>query len=321
MRMIYPPGGLRAAGRKEEVLPMLIAALEAGGNTMTCSIGTPQQGVMQRASIQTTSPEATIPQIVEFIQKFEVGALGIGSFGPLDLNPASPTYGYITGTPKAGWRNYPLLPSLRDALGIPMEIDTATNTAALAEHRMGAGKGAKVMLYVTVGSGVGGGSVVNGPPLHGLVHPELGHMIVDVQEGDPMPDGICPFHRHCLEGMASAPAIEKRWGLSAKLMTEDHPAWALEAAYLAQMCANAVVMLSPEVIVLGGLVMQHAPLYAMIRRETLRLLGGYVDRITKENIDRYIVPPTLGINAGVTGALLLGAQALERAAGAQPGSI
>ena len=121
--------------------------------------------------------------------------------------------------------------------------------------------------------------------------------------------------------MASAPAIEKRWGLSAKLMTEDHPAWALEAAYLAQMCANAVVMLSPEVIVLGGLVMQHAPLYAMIRRETLRLLGGYVDRITKENIDRYIVPPALGINAGVTGALLLGAQALERAAGAQPGSM
>ena len=141
-----------------------------------------------------------------------------------------------------------------------------------------------------------------------------------------MPDGICPFHRHCLEGMASAPAIEKRWGLSAKLMTEDHPAWALEASYLAQMCANAIVMLSPEVIVLGGTVMQHAPLYAMIRRETLRLLGGYVDseRITPGGIDRYIVPPALGINAGVTGALLLGAQALEQARGfgdAQDGLI
>lgn len=298
---------------------MLIAALEAGGERMTCSIGNPQGGVMQRASFTTASPEATIPQIVEFIGKFDVKALGIGSFGPLDLNPASKTYGYITNTPKTEWQNYPLMPVLRDTLGIPTQIDTAPNAAALAEYRMGAGRGAQVMLYVTVGAGVGGGIVAGGQCVHGLVHPELGHMILHPLESDPMPDGVCPFHRHCLEGLACGPAIEKRWGLSAKLMTDDHPAWRLEAAYLAQMCVNAIVTISPEVIVLGGTVMQHAALYPMIRRQTLELLGGYVasDRITPEGMERYIVPPALGIHSGVRGALLLGAQALEAESAAQ----
>ena len=138
-------------------------------------------------------------------------------------------------------------------------------------------------------------------------------MLLSVEPSDTMPDGICPFHRHCLEGLASGPAIEKRWGLSAKLMTEDHPAWALEAAYLAQMCANAIVTFSPEVIVLGGGVMQQMHLFPHIREKTLALLGGYVDsdRLTPEGIESYIVPPALGVNSGVTGALLLGAQALE----------
>ena len=273
---------------------MLIGALEAGGTNMTASVGNPQRGVMQRASFPTAAPEATIPQIVEFIRAFDVQALGIGSFGPLDLNPASPTYGCITGT--------------------PMAIDTATNVSALAENRLGAGQGARNMLYLTVGSGIGGGILIDGRPVHGLVHPEPGHMLIVPAEGDPMESGVCPFHRHCLEGLASGPAMEKRWGLPAKLMTDDHPAWALEAQYLAQMCANMIVTISPEIIVLGGEVMQtHPALYTMIREETLRLLGGYVgsQKITPEGMAAYIVPPKLGMNAGVTGALLLGAQALE----------
>ncbi len=148
--------------------------------------------------------------------------------------------------------------------------------------------------------------------VHGLVHPEIGHMILSPQENDPMPDGICPFHRHCLEGLASGPSIERRWGLSAKLMTEDHPAWDLEATYLAQMCANMIVTVSPEVIVLGGGVMQQAHLFPRIREKTLAILGGYVasDRLTPGGVDGYIVPPQLGINSGVTGALLLGARAI-----------
>ena len=269
--------------------------------------------MLQRASFPTAAPEVTVPQIVDFISKFEVEALGIGSFGPLDLNPASPTYGSITHTPKAGWSGYPLLQELRARLGVPAVIDTDVNAAALAEWKMGAGRGLHSLLYVTVGTGIGGGLVIGDQLVHGLVHPELGHMLLSVEPSDTMPDGICPFHRHCLEGLASGPAIEKRWGLSAKLMTEDHPAWALEAAYLAQMCANAIVTFSPEVIVLGGGVMQQMHLFPHIREKTLALLGGYVDsdRLTPEGIESYIVPPALGVNSGVTGALLLGAQALE----------
>ena len=167
---------------------------------------------------------------------------------------------------------------------------------------------------MTVGTGIGGGLVIDGKVVHGLVHPEMGHMLLAPQEGDSMPDGVCPYHRHCLEGLASGPAIEKRWGLSAKLMTEDHPAWELEATYLAQMCVNMIVTVSPEVIVLGGGVMQQMHLFPKIRERVLKLLGGYVSSpsITPEGIDSYIVPPALGVNSGVIGALLLGAQALEK---------
>ena len=293
---------------------MLIGALEAGGTKMVCSIGNPEGGVLQRASFQTLTPDVTVPQIVDFIGKFDVKALGIGSFGPLDLNPASPTYGNITKTPKKEWIDYPLMTTLKTALGVPTGIDTDVNAAALAEYTMGAGKGRGSLLYVTVGTGIGGGFVTDGRMIHGLVHPEMGHMILAPLEGDTMPDGVCPYHRHCLEGLASGPAIEKRWGLSAKLMTEDHPAWELEATYLAQMCVNMIVTVSPEVIVLGGGVMQQAHLFPKIRAKVLDLLGGYVSSpsITPEGIDSYIVPPALGVNSGVIGALLLGARALER---------
>ena len=292
---------------------MLIGALEAGGTNMICSIGNPQGGVLQRASIPTGSPEETVDKIVDFISKFDIAALGIGSFGPLDLNPQSPTYGYITLTPKTEWRNYPLMPELRERLGVPTAIDTNVNAAALAEYTLGAGKGKGSLLYVTVSTGIGGGLVLGGQVLHGLVHPEIGHMSLVPDENDPMPDGVCPFHRHCLEGLASGPAIEKRWGLSPKLMSDDHPAWELEAAYLAQMCSNMIFAVSPEMIVLGGGVMQRAHLFPMIRKRTLELVGGYVasDMMTPEGIVSYIIPPKLRVNSSVTGALLLGARALE----------
>ena len=294
---------------------MLIGALEAGGTKMVCSIGNERGNVMQRASFPTSTPEATVPQIVEFIAKFGVSALGIGSFGPLDLNPASPAYGSITNTPKEEWRGYPLLAELKRQLGVPMAIDTDVNAAALAEHALGAGRGLKSLVYVTVGTGIGGGIVAEGNIVHGMMHPELGHMILAPQEEDAMPDGICSFHRHCLEGLASGPAIERRWGLSPRLMTPDHPAWELEAEYLAMMCANVILTLSPQIIVLGGGVMQQAQLFPCIREKTLSLLGGYVasERVSKEGIASYIVPPALGVNSGVTGALLLGARALEEA--------
>ncbi len=294
---------------------MLIGALEAGGTKMVCSIGNLKGGILQRASFPTGAPEETIAQIVDFIGKFDIAALGVGSFGPLDLNPDSPSYGYITLTPKPGWKNYPLMPELACRLGVPVAIDTDVNAAALAEFEMGAGRGKRSLLYVTVGTGIGGGLVAEGNLVHGLVHPEIGHMMLAPLASDPMPRGVCPFHAGCLEGLASGPAIEKRWGLPGKLMSEDHPAWELEASYLAQMCANMILAVSPEVIVLGGGVMQQMHLFPRIREKTLELLGGYVasPAVTKEGIASYIVPPALSINSGVTGALLLGARAYEAA--------
>ncbi|MBQ2834251.1 MAG: ROK family protein [Clostridia bacterium] len=292
---------------------MLIAALEAGGDNMICSIGTLQGGVMQRAAIRTGEPDATLDEAAAFFSKFGVKALGVGAFGPLDLNPESATYGYITNTPKKDWAYYPLMPELKKRLNIPMALDTAVNAAALGESAAGAGRGLRSMLYVSVGAGVGGGFVVDGRPLHGLVHPEMGHMPVAPLQDDPMPEGVCPYHPHCLEGMASGPAMEKRWGLSPQLMTQDHPAWALEAGYLAQLCANAIVMLSPERIVMGGSVMQNTQLFPLIRKKTLDLLGGYVcsGAMTPQGMEEYIAAPALGLNACVTGALLLGARAAQ----------
>ncbi len=292
---------------------MLIGALEAGGTKMVCSIGTANGDVLQRSSFPTTTPAETIPQIVDFFSKFSIAAIGIGSFGPLDLNLESPNYGSITSTPKTEWQNFPLLTELENELGVPGMIDTDVNAAALAEYQIGAGKRKNSLVYVTVGTGVGGGIVLNGEIVHGLVHPEVGHMILAPMKNDSMSDGSCPFHKHCLEGLASGPAIEKRWGLSSRLMMPDHPAWDLETDYLAQMCVNLIVMLSPEIIVLGGGVMQQAHLYPRIREKVVDLLNGYVasDAVSEEHIQSYIVAPALGVNSGVVGALLLGARAVD----------
>ena len=292
----------------------IYGALEAGGTKMVCSIGNENCEVLERISIPTGYPEDSIPEIINYFRSREICALGIGSFGPLDLDRKSRTYGHITSTPKPGWENYPLLPMLAEALDVPAEMDTDVNAAALAEIKMGAAKGLRSCLYVTVGTGVGGGVIAEGNLVHGLVHPELGHMLLRPAEGDPTPDGFCPYHKGCLEGLAAGPAIEKRWGVSAKDLPDDHIAWKVESEYLAQMCVNAIVAFSPEKIVLGGGVMHKMHLFPMIRKRTQELLGGYVRcSMITEKIDEYIVSPGLGDNSGVTGALLLALEAEKNA--------
>lgn len=234
--IVCPAKGGKPCGRKKEDGLCLLGALEAGGTKWSARSAT-EGGVLQRASFQTLTPDVTVPQIVDFIGKFDVKALGIGSFGPLDLNPASPTYGNITKTPKKEWIDYPLMTTLKNALGVPTGIDTDVNAAALAEYTMGAGKGHGSLLYVTVGTGIGGGFVTDGRMIHGLVHPEMGHMILAPLEGDTMPDGRLPISQTLFGRTGKRPAIEKRWGLSAKLMTEDHPAWELEATLSGARCA------------------------------------------------------------------------------------
>ena len=292
---------------------MKLGALEAGGTKMVCSIGDEHGHIFDRTSIPTTMPDETLALIIDYFSDKDIEALGIAGFGPLDLNLASPTYGYITTTPKDGWVNCALLPRLAQALNVPVGIDTDVGAAALAEYKMGAGRGTQSMVYFTIGTGIGGGIVTNGEIVHGLVHPEAGHITLRAHEKDPCPDGFCPYHTGCLEGLAKGPSFDARWGISSKDLPHDHIGWQVETYYIAQMCANIILTLSAEVIVLGGGVMQQSFLFPMIWAKTVELLGGYVanDKVLN-HMDEIIMPPGLGVNSGVTGALLLAADAANR---------
>jgi fructokinase len=241
--------------------------------------------------------------------------VGIGSFGPVDPDPGSPTYGQITTTPKPGWQNVDMLGRIRSALGVPVAFDTDVNAAAFGEHRWGAAQGLDTFVYITVGTGIGGGAMVEGSLLHGLVHPEMGHFrIPHDTERDPFP-GTCPFHGDCWEGLAAGPAIEERWGERGEDLPEGHPAWALEAHYLAQGLTAIVCILSPQRIILGGGVMSRLLLFPMVHSELQDLLGGYIDDpAIIEAIDETVVPPGLGDRAGVLGAIALAAREHQRSA-------
>ena len=292
---------------------MLFGTLEAGGTKMVLSVGNEQNELLEQTSIPTEAPEKTIPAMIDWFRGKGIVSLGIGTFGPVDLREGSDTYGWITKTPKPGWSNKPLLPPMRDELGVPALIDTDVNAAALAEWKLGAARGLNSCVYVTVGTGIGAGLVIEGNLVHGLVHPELGHMLLRREEADPAPAGFCPYHEGCLEGLAAGPAIEKRWGRKGYELPENHEAWDLEAAYLAQMCVNMICSFSPEKIILGGGVMQQKQLFPLIRKKTLALLNEYIqaDAILKD-IDHYITEPGLGTKSGATGALLLARFAWEK---------
>lgn len=288
---------------------MRIGALEAGGTKMVMTVSDEELRILARKTVPTDAPEDTMPAIVKFFSVQGIDALGVGSFGPLDLNPASPDYGSITETPKLKWRRYPLLKTLQEALHVPTALDTDVNAAALCEARMGAAKGLNNCVYFTVGTGVGAGVLCEGKLVHGMMHPEWGHMLLSPHPKDPMPQGVCPYHRGCLEGLASGPSLEKRWGVPGRELKEDHIAWEIEAYYLAQACASAFIILSTEKVILGGGVMAQRHLFPMIREETKKLLGGYLPCV--KNMDDLICPPKCYPDSGMLGALMLGKQALE----------
>ncbi len=291
---------------------MRFGALEAGGTKMVLSIGNENNEITERISIPTEGPEKTIRAMNEWFAQRDIAALGIGTFGPVELDTGSPKYGWITRTPKLEWVDTPLLPDMKEALGVPALIDTDVNAAALAEYELGAAKGLRSCAYVTVGTGIGAGLVVEGNLVHGLMHPELGHIPLRQEKDDPAPEGFCPYHKGCLEGLANGPAIEKRWGRKAETLPPDHPAWKLEAEYLAQMCISLICTVSPEKIILGGGVMQQKHLFPLIRAIVKERLNGYIckDEINID-IDHYIVEPGLGTASGATGALLLAKRALK----------
>lgn len=290
----------------------LYGAIEAGGTKFLCAVGTGPEDLRAVTRIPTTTPEETLGRVVAFFQGFReaLRAIGIGAFGPLDLNPDSPTYGTIPTTPKPGWSGANLLKPLREAFPIPIRLETDVNAAALGEGRWGAARGLGTFVYLTVGTGIGGGAVVHGRLLHGLLHPEMGHIrIPHPWDRDPFP-GVCPFHGDCWEGLASGPALEARWGQPPESLPPDHPAWELEAEYLAAGLANILCILVPERIIVGGGVMQNRSLFPRIRQRLRDLLRGYLPApVLAGDLTDYVVPPALGDRAGLLGALALALEA------------
>ncbi|MBZ5749049.1 ROK family protein [Metabacillus rhizolycopersici] len=284
---------------------MLLGAIEAGGTKFVCGIGGENGEIYERVSFPTTSPEETMKQVVSFFREKKVDAIGIGSFGPIDLTKTSDTYGYITSTPKPYWNNFNLVGEVKKYFSVPIGFDTDVNGAALGEIKWGAAKGLDSCIYITVGTGIGVGAISEGKLLHGLLHPEMGHILIRRHPEDDF-EGNCPYHLDCLEGMAAGPALEKRWGNKGVELSTNQRVWELESYYLAQAIANYILIISPKKVIIGGGVMKQDHLFPLIRKEVVRLLNGYVQsKDILENIDSYIVPPCLGDNAGLAGALAL----------------
>lgn len=287
----------------------VFAGIEGGGTKFNCIIGSSPEDIKKEITIATSSPEETLHKVIEFIEKetksFNLAAIGVGCFGPLDLKKESKTYGYITSTPKEGWQNTNIVGKLKEHFTLPISFDTDVNAALLGEHKWGAGKGLNNLVYLTIGTGIGGGAMTNGKMVHGMLHTEMGHIQIPRHKDDDFA-GSCPFHGSCLEGMASGTAIEERWKNKPAKLLADHPAWELEAYYLACGLVNIICLLSPQRIIIGGGVAKTEGLIQKVRSHTKDLLNGYIQSKEISNeIESYIVSPTLGDRAGSLGALAL----------------
>ena len=284
----------------------MLGGVEAGGTKFVCGIGTGPDN-LETVSFPTSTPQITMDGVVHFFSKHKnVEAIGVGSFGPVDLDSESSTYGYITSTPKPGWENFDLAGSIHRALGVPVKLDTDVNASLLGEARWGVAHGLSEAIYITVGTGIGGGILAHGEVIHGMVHPEIGHLHLphDFKQ-DPFP-GTCPYHGDCLEGLACGPALQARWGQPALTLPPDHPAWPLQARYLALAAMNLTVTISPRRIIFGGGVMQQPQLFPMLREQFAHIMNGYIRRPqVLDHLDKFIQPPGLGGRAGVLGSLVL----------------
>lgn len=297
----------------------LFGAVEAGGTKFVCAIGDGNGQILAELRFPTTDPVSTLAAVRDFFGERRgshgaLSAIGVGSFGPVILDRKSAKYGFIGKTPKPGWSDVDIVGMLTREFSCPVGFDTDVNAAALAEHRWGASQDIANLVYLTVGTGIGGGVLIDGAPLHGLMHPEIGHIYPRRHPFDTRFPGICPFHGDCLEGLASGPAILARCGADLSNLDAAHVQWEIQADYLGQLCAQLVLTLSPQRIIMGGGVMAQQRLFPDIRQRLLHWLGGYIDRLEiLGDIDHYVVPPTLGANAGVLGALALAIGAAGKA--------
>lgn len=302
-----------------EELP-LIAAIEAGGTKFVCAVGTGPHDVRSVTRIATTTPEETLAAVTRFLSMAKskhgpISAIGVGSFGPIDLDKNSETYGYITTTPKPGWQFTNIVPKLQDRYHVPIAWDTDVNAAVLAEFLWGAGQDTDPLIYITVGTGIGGGVLINGQLLHGLLHPEIGHMLVPPPQnsGAIQQACHCPYHKNCIEGYVSGAALASRWGVKADALPPDHPAWEEVADVMAHALVNLTLSLCPKRIILGGGVMSQEHILPLIRGRVSQLMNGYL-RVPElgRSIDDFIVAPGLGARSGLLGALALGKYELDR---------
>ncbi|WP_028974334.1 ROK family protein [Spirochaeta cellobiosiphila] len=295
----------------------LYGAIEAGGTKFVCAVGHGPNEILEEVRFPTTNPKDTLQKTIQFFKEQEekrkqkISAMGIGSFGPLDPVLTSDTYGYITSTPKKGWQNTDFIGTMKEHFPIPMVFDTDVNGAALGEGEWGAAKGCHNFIYLTIGTGIGGGIVIDGKPLQGLIHPEVGHMLITKADNDNY-KGTCPFHENCWEGLAAGPALEGRWNMPGKDLPSDHEAWNLEAEYIAQGLTNLLMILSPEKIILGGGVMHQRHLFTKVRELVKKKAADYISHPhLKGDLSNWIVPPQLEDLAGITGAFILALRASQ----------
>lgn len=283
---------------------MIYGGIEAGGTKMICVIGNEKGEILDRMQIPTKTPKETVPKMISYFKDKDIKALGIACFGPIDLDKNSKTYGYITSTPKLDWRNYDIVGTFQKELSVPVGFDTDVNGSLLGEITWGCAKGKTDALYITIGTGIGGGVMTNGKLLHGMLHPELGHIKLAVDRNDTY-KGKCPYHGTCFEGLAAGPAIEERWGHKAVELADDDKVWELESSYIAKALSSYILTLSPQIIILGGGVMHQVQLFPLIRKKVLEELNGYIVTEQMQHMDEYIVPASLNDDQGIMGAVKL----------------
>lgn len=285
----------------------MLGAIEAGGTKFVCAVGEENFKIVDKISFPTTDPEETIQRVFDFFDTYSnLDAIGIGSFGPIDTNKKSKKYGYVTSTPKIKWRNFDFLGEMKKRYNLPIGWTTDVNAACLGEYEIGSAANNNSCIYLTVGTGIGGGAIFNGTIVEGFGHPEMGHIIIRNHTNDDF-EGVCPYHKNCLEGLAAGPSIEKRYGIKAENLDANHKIWDILAYYLAQALMNYTLILRPEKIILGGGVMNQARMLDLVKEQFSSLLADYV---ATPDLDSYIVTPSLGSNAGITGGLILAHQIL-----------
>lgn len=286
---------------------MLLGSIEAGGTKFIAAVGDEHMNIIDTVTVPTTKPDETMEQISNFFSRYHLDALGVGSFGPIDVDEKSETFGYITSTPKSFWRDYNFVGYLKQKLNVPVAWTTDVNAAGYGEYLLGNARGTESCLYLTIGTGIGGGFINKGQILNAFSHPEMGHVFIKRHPDDTF-EGICPFHKNCLEGMASGPAVEKRWGKKGVELADQSFVWELEAYYLAQALISYTLILRPERIILGGGLMKQKQIFKLIRNEFHAMLNDYVE---VPDLETYIQPVGLNDQAGIIGGLLLAKNKLK----------